>query len=212
MSAFTKEKLLAIVPSAQYTKLGLDDIVARINMTFASFDDDYKFFTINRQAAFIAQTAYESGSYCHNIENLNYSAQGLLTYFPKYFDFNLAVQYAHQSQMIANRVYANRLGNNNEASGDGWKYRGRGFIQVTGKNNYTDCSKYLNKDFVSNPDLMTSIEYSFKSAVWYWHTNKLNDYADKDDIKTITKIINGGYNGLEARIAFYEKAKKVLNS
>ena len=164
-----------------------------------------------RVAHFLAQVIHESGHFRTNVENLNYSASALQSVFKKYFpNETLANQYARQPEKIANRVYANRMGNGDEASGDGWKYRGRGLIQLTGFNNYKQCKDEMKIDIVKNPDLLLVPEYSLKSACWFWNKNNLNQYADKDDIKTITKRINGGENGLEDRTNNLKKAKAIL--
>ena len=157
-----------------------------------------------RQAHFFSQMEHESGLKPVS-ENLNYSATGLLSTFGKYFDLESAKLYARQPQKIANKVYANRMGNGNEASGEGWKYRGRGFIQITGKNNYSMLSKDTRIDFLSNPDLLLTEVNSMISALWYWNKNGLNALADKNDIKGITRTINGGYNGLADRTELLNK-------
>lgn len=138
-------------------------------------------------------------------ENLNYSAEGLLSTFKKYFTKETALACERKPQAIANVVYAKRMGNTNP--GDGWKYRGRGFIQITGKENYTKLSKDTGIDFVNNPDLLLEEANSMISALWFWKKINGNALADKDDIKSITKAINGGYNGLEERIELLNKYK-----
>ena len=164
-----------------------------------------------RVAHFLAQVIHESGHFKTNVENLNYSSSALQSVFKKYFpNETIANQYARQPEKIANRVYANRMGNGNEESGDGWKYRGRGLIQLTGKNNYTACKTDMKIDIVKNPDLLLVPEYALKSACWFWNKNNLNQYADKDDITTITKRINGGTNGLEDRKTNLKRAKQIL--
>ena len=164
-----------------------------------------------RVSHFLAQVIHESGHFKTNVENLNYSASALKSVFKKYFPSDeLANQYARQPEKIANRVYANRMGNGPEASGDGWKYRGRGLIQLTGYNNYKNCKDDMHIDIVKNPDLLLVPEYALKSACWFWNKNNLNQYADKDDITTITKRINGGTNGISDREANLKKAKKIL--
>ena len=156
-----------------------------------------------RAAHFFAQTSHETGGYKLFSENLNYSAEGLKKTFGKYFTKELATSYAKQPEKIANRVYSSRMGNGDEASGDGWKYRGRGALQLTGKDNYIAFSKYLNKpEIITNPDLVAT-EYSFDSAMFFFDKNKLWVICDKgvDDttILALTKRINGGTNGLEDR-------------
>lgn len=160
-----------------------------------------------RIAHFMAQIHHESNLKPVS-ENLNYSASALLRVFGKYFTESQAKEYARKPEMIANRVYANRMMNGNENSGDGWKYRGRGFIQITGKRNYLLLSKDMRVDYLNNPDLLLNEADAMISAVWYWSKNNLNRYADKDDIKGVTKAINGGYNGLKHRIELLNKYKK----
>lgn len=156
-----------------------------------------------KAAHFFAQTSHETGGYKLFSENLNYSAEGLQKTFGKYFTKELATSYAKQPEKIANRVYSSRMGNGDEASGDGWKYRGRGALQLTGKDNYIAFSKYLNKpEIITNPDLVAT-DYSFDSAMFFFDKNKLWSICDKgvDDatILALTKRINGGTNGLEDR-------------
>ena len=122
----------------------------------------------------------------------------------------IAKQYARQPDKIANKVYANRMMNGNEASGDGWKYRGRGFIQITGKENYSNLTKDTGIDYLNNPDLLLNEADSMISALWFWNSKRLNSYADNDNIKEITRRINGGYNGLEHRKSLLEKYKAIF--
>lgn len=162
-----------------------------------------------RAAHFFAQTAHESGNFKAFSENLNYSADGLQKIFGKYFDAATAAKYARNPEKIANRVYANRMGNGNEASGDGWKYRGRGALQLTGKDNYKAFADYLKKpEIMENPDLVAT-EYSFESAIFFFEKNKLWAICDQGvndaAITTLTKRINGGTHGLDDR---KEKTKK----
>jgi len=156
-----------------------------------------------RAAHFFAQTAHETGEYKLFSENLNYSAQGLQGVFGKYFPGNLEESYARQPEKIANRVYADRMGNGNEASGDGWKYRGRGALQLTGKANYEAFAKYLgHNEVLENPDLVAT-KYAFESAMFFFERNKLWTICDKGindaAILELTKRINGGTNGLDHR-------------
>ena len=173
---------------------------------------EYKINTKLRLCHFLAQILHESGNLKYKSENLNYSAKALRSVFPKYFKTDeIANQYARKPEKIANRVYANRMGNGDEASGDGWLRRGRGLIQLTGTDNYKACTKALNVDLMKNPDLIISnAEICIKTACWFWNSKKLNELADKDDIKSITKRINGGYNGLDDRNSILKKAKSVL--
>jgi putative chitinase len=162
-----------------------------------------------RAAHFFAQTAHESGNFKAFSENLNYSADGLTKIFGKYFDAAAAAKAARNPEKIANRVYANRMGNGNEASGDGWKYRGRGALQLTGKDNYKAFADYLKKpEIMDNPDLVAT-EYSFESAIFFFEKNKLWAICDQGvgdaAITALTKRINGGTHGLDDR---KEKTKK----
>lgn len=181
-------------------------------------------FNVNtalRLAHFFAQAQHESGLKPIE-ENLWYSASGLLKTFGKYFNTATANSYAKKPEMIANRAYANRNGNGNEASGDGYKYRGRGIIQITGKSNYTALTKWaksngLNVDYVKNPDLLLNEADSLIAAFWYWDVNKLNSYADKDDVLSISKIINLGNarslstpNGMSDRRVQLANFKKIF--
>lgn len=148
-----------------------------------------------RLSHFFAQLDHESGLKPIG-ENLNYSASGLIRVFRRYFTDLEAIQFQRKPESIANRVYANRMGNGNENSGDGWKYRGRGFIQITGKENYSNLTKATKTDYVKNPDLLLNESDAMISAIWFWNTKGLNSFADKDDITSITKRINGGTIGL----------------
>ena len=156
-----------------------------------------------RAAHFFAQTSHETGGFKLFSENLNYSTDGLKKIFGKYFPGDLATSYARNPEKIANRVYGARMGNGAEATGDGWKYRGRGALQLTGKDNYTAFAKYLGTDEVlTNPDLVAT-KYSFESAMFFFERNKLWDICDKGindaAILALTKRINGGTHGLEDR-------------
>jgi putative chitinase len=184
----------------------IDKYVDPLNAAMLEFDIN----TPSRQAAFIAQIAHESGQFSHIKENLNYSASGLIKTFGKYFNAKTAQQYARAPQSIANRVYANRMGNGDFASGDGWKYRGRGLIQLTGRTNYQSCGQGLGIDLLSNPDALLDPAIACRSAAWFWKINGLNELADAGKFETITRRINGGTNGLEERKFFYERAKKYL--
>jgi len=165
----------------------------------------YYKFTPERAAHFFAQTSHESGNFTTFSENLNYSAQGLQGIFGKYFPGNLEESYARNPEKIANRVYADRMGNGNEASGDGWKYRGRGALQLTGKANYQVFADYLKKpEIMTSPDLVSTV-YAFESAMFFFDKNKLWSICDKGVNDTVilelTKRINGGTHGLEDRKA-----------
>lgn len=164
-----------------------------------------------RKAHFWAQLKHESNLQPVS-ENLNYSAQGLQNTFHKYFPtLELANSYSRQPQKIANRIYANRMGNGNESSGEGYKFRGRGFIQITGKTNYTLLSNDTRIDYLSNPDLLLNEADALISALWYWNRINGNKFADKDDILSITKAINGGTNGLKDRKKNLSYYKTIFN-
>jgi putative chitinase len=173
----------------------------------------YDIFDVGRVSAFIAQCAHESGGFTILQENLNYSAKGLSTTFKKYFSNESAAKsYERKPELIANKVYSNRMGNGDEASGDGWKFRGRGLIQLTGKSNYTKCSEAFFEDqtLLDDPDILLQPYYALNSACWFWNANKLNELADAQDIKMMTKRINGGFIGLEDRISHYNHAIEIL--
>jgi len=164
-----------------------------------------------RLAHFFAQILHESGCLRFDMENLHYSADALLKVFPKYFKTREEAEtYARQPQKIANRVYASRMGNGDEGSGDGWKYRGRGLIQLTGKDNYKAFASWVGDPrIVDDPDLVAS-EYAVHSAVFFWDSRKLNALADNDDVVGLTKKINGGTNGLAHRRELVNKANGLL--
>ena len=165
-------------------------------------------------AHFLAQCAHESGNFQFVRENLNYSPEALLKVFPKYFKTLAdANNYGRKPEAIANKVYADRIGNGNEASGDGYKFRGRGYIQLTGKTNYLAFGKYINQDIVNNPDTVATI-YPLESAYWFFDTRKLFDIAKEGDgsetVKKITKIVNGGYHGLQNRLDKFNFFKDLI--
>lgn len=177
---------------------------------------DYGIDTPQRVAAFLAQCAHESGGFVFLKENLNYRAASLRKVFPKYFPTDaLAEQYAsgpNKAEAIANRVYANRMGNGPEESGDGYRYCGRGLIQLTGRNNYESFADSIESTPEEVSQYLETFEGAVQSACWFWETNNLNQFADTDDIKTMTKRINGGFIGLEDRIKHYEHAKHVFGA
>ena len=167
-----------------------------------------------RLAHFLAQCSHESDTFRLVRENLNYSAQGLKTTFKKYFPTDeLANAYARQPEKIANRVYANRMGNGDEKSGDGWKFRGRGFIQLTGKDNYKAFGDFIKEDILSNPDLVAT-KYPLTSAIFFFNKNKIWDVCDKGDtdeiVTKVTRIVNGGTNGLQDRLNKFKIYKNLI--
>jgi len=164
-----------------------------------------------RMAGFLAQVAHESGDFNFVKENLNYSADGLQKIFHNYFpDADTANAYARNPQKIANKVYASRMGNGDEASGDGYKFCGRGLIQLTGKDNYSKFAASLGKSLDDTVAFLETTEGAVASAAWFWNTHGLNDIADKGDIVTMTKRINGGTIGLDDRTAKYNAALAIL--
>ena len=204
----TAEQFHHLYPRAQDPQGWADSM----NSVFPTYDLN----TPQRVAAFLAQCGHESGGWTVFEENLNYSAAGLNSVFPKYFknagrDAN---EYARQPEKIANVIYANRMGNGGPETGDGWRFRGRGPIQLTGRSNYTAFAKDMFEDWenlVANPDWVTADrDYALMSAIWFWNKNGLNRYADSGDILTMTKRINGGTIGLEDRKKHYEEAIHLL--
>jgi putative chitinase len=175
--------------------------------------DDYEINTPQRVAAFVAQCAHESGNFVFIKENLNYKAASLMKTFGKYFPTaDIAAQYANKPERIANRVYANRMGNGDEASGDGWRYCGRGLIQLTGRDNYTFFAGSMDIPVEEAAEYLATFEGAAQSACWFWESNNLNVEADAGDIKKMTKKINGGYIGLEDRIKHYEHALHIMGA
>jgi putative chitinase len=201
---FTEAKFKECLPSAPHADQWF--------LAIESILPDYEIDTPARVAAWLGQTAHESGNYRALRENLNYSAEGLTKIFKKYFPtLEAAKPYARNPEKIANRVYANRMGNGDEASGDGWKYRGRGLIQLTGKNNYEAFAESIEESVDDVVAFLETYEGAVQSACWFWETNNLNRWADKGDILTLTKRINGGTIGLEDRIKHITHAVHVLS-
>jgi len=202
---FTKQQLKEMIPKNPYVDQWYEAI--------SEILPEYEITTPQRVAAFLAQCAHESGGFVFLKENLNYKAASLRRVFPKYFpDDAIAAQYAGKGEMIANRVYANRMGNGDEASGDGFRYCGRGLIQLTGKNNYTFFAGSLDIPVEEASEYLQTFEGAVQSACFFWEQNKLNQWADKGDILTLTKRINGGTIGLEDRIKHYEHALHIFGA
>ena len=200
---FTPEQLSSIIGKNPYIDNWYDAITQIL--------PDYDINTKPRVAAFLAQCAHESAGFKFLKENLNYKAASLRKVFPKYFPNDaIAAQYANKPEMIANRVYGNRMGNGPEESGDGFRYCGRGLIQLTGKNNYQAFAESIETPVEDLPEYLGTFEGAVQSACWFWETNNLNQWADKGDILTLTKRINGGTIGLEDRIKHYNHALHVL--
>ena len=202
----TKEQLRQLLPKNPY----IDHWYGALSQLLP----DYEINTPQRIAAFIAQCAHESGEFTTLKENLNYRAPTLRKIFPKYFPTDdIANHYAslpNKQEAIANKVYANRMGNGDEASGDGFRYCGRGLIQLTGKDNYTWFAASIGITPDEASEYLQTFEGAAQSACWFWETNNLNQWADKGDILTLTKRINGGTIGLDDRIKHYEHALHVL--
>jgi len=191
---------------AQLIALGIDGKwFEPLTNTFSKFEIN----TPNRQAAFIGQCGHESNNFRTLEENLYYSANALMRVWPSRFpDHDVAEKYANKPEKIANKVYAGRMGNTED--GDGWKYHGRGLIQLTGKDNYSRCSETLGIDLVNNPDLLLEPEFAAASAGWFWRKHGLNQLADLGDWVAITKRINGGIHGIDDRVARTNNALAVL--
>ena len=171
----------------------------------------YEITTVERVAAFLAQCGHESLDFTVLQENLNYGAKGLLGLFKKYFPNEaLAKQYERKPEKIANKIYANRMGNGPEESGDGWAHRGRGAIQLTGKLNYQAFANSIGLTLEDAITYCATMDGAIESACWFWQKNKLNAIADKKDVLAMTKKINGGTIGLEDRKKHYEHNMKVL--
>ena len=172
---------------------------------------EYGINTPERVAAFIAQCAHESGGFKFLKENLNYKAESLLKVFPKYFKtLDEARAYEKKPEKIANKIYGGRMGNGDESSGDGFRYCGRGLIQLTGKENYSWFAASLEIPVEEASEYLETFEGAVQSACWFWEENKLNQWADKKDILTLTKRINGGTIGLDDRIKHFNHALHVL--
>jgi putative chitinase len=190
-----------------------EEWVDALNETFERFQID----TPMRQASFIGQCSHESANFKVLEENLNYRAATLLKLFPRTakrtwgFTPEEATAYERQPKKIANRIYGNRMNNRDEASGDGFRFRGRGILQLTGAANYHHSSKALGVDFIMEPDLVATPKYAAMTAGWFWNTHKINQFADVQDWVTMTKRINGGTIGLDDRIKHIMQALQILS-
>lgn len=208
MTELSLQQLQQLIPKNPYVK--------HWHSALQQLLPDYEINTPQRIAAFIAQCAHESANFTALKENLNYKAATLRKIFPKYFPTDeLAQQYAsmpNKQEAIANRVYANRMGNGPEASGDGYRYCGRGLIQLTGKDNYSWFAASLGITVEEASEYLQTFEGAAQSACWFWETNSLNRWADAGDILMLTKKINGGTIGLEDRIKHYNHALHVLGA
>ena len=192
----TRENLLAVTTPAM-----ADKWLDALNATAERFEIN----TPERIAGFLSQLAHESGGFTATSENLYYRAEALSRVWPSRFPLGVAESYAMQPEKIANRAYCDRMGNGDEASGDGWKYRGRGLIQLTGKDNYAAFTMSCDVDALNNPDLLAEPDLAALSAGWFWSKNNLNSLADAKNVEGMTRRINGGLNGLDDRQAKYAK-------
>jgi putative chitinase len=202
-----------MVSPDQLKQMHIDPSLAdAFNETF----DKFNIFTAPQQASWIGQCGHECGNFKIMEENLNYRAATLLKLFPRTpkrawgFTPEEAAAYEKQPRKIANRIYGNRMGNRDEASGDGFRFRGSGFLQLTGHSNFFHAGKALGVDFVMEPELVRTPKYAAQTAGWFWQTHNLNQYADNRDFLTMTKRINGGTIGLEDRIKHITHAIAVL--
>lgn len=200
----TREQLVAVMPRAAGIA---GEVVEPLRAAMERFEIDRP----ARVGAFLAQLAHESGQLQRWSENLSYRWERLRQVFPRYFRSDAEAQaFDRQPERIANRVYGGRMGNGPEASGDGWRYRGRGPIQLTGKDNYRACGAGLGLDLVARPELVETREVGCLAAAWFWARNGLNALADAGDLVAITRRINGGLHGLAERRAFWERAQEAL--
>jgi putative chitinase len=202
----TPQQLKAMIPTNQF----IDDWCGALNAVLP----DYEIDTPERIAMFVAQCGHESMDFRVLKENLNYRWESLRRVFPKYFPTDaLAQEYAskpNKQEAIANRVYANRMGNGPESSGDGYRYSGRGLIQLTGKNNYSSFARSTGMNLDEVRDYLLTFEGAVKSACWFWDETGLNTWSDQNDVKTVTRRINGGFHGLEDRENRYNRNIAIL--
>lgn len=210
----TIQQFRAIAPNTKYHKQWWDALFGpQTELGGKSLLEDYEINTPKRIAAFLAQCAHESGGFVWLTENLNYKASGLMKTFPKYFpDMATALKYEKRPDAIASRVYGGRMGNGPESTSEGAVYKGRGLIQVTGKDNYFWFAASLQITPEEAAEYMQTFEGAAQSACWFWESNNLNKLADAGDILTMTKRINGGTIGLENRKEHYEHALHVLGA
>ena len=199
----TSDKLKLLIPTNKH----IDEWCSSLNKILPQ----YEINTPKRIAMFIAQCAHESGDFTVLTEDLHYRSEALMHSWPSRFPtVMIADQYAMQPEKIANRAYADRMGNGNEASGDGWKFRGKGLIQVTGHDNTTNFAKSKNMTLEQATAYLLTYDGTVESGCWYWKVNNINPWCDVGNVEKVTQIINGGYNGLENRKSKYAQAIKVL--
>jgi putative chitinase len=201
---FTQDKLAACLANAHAAEW-----FAALSNSLPS----HNIVTVEEVAEFLAQTAHESNNYTQLHENLNYSSAGLHATFPRLFPtVESAVPYARQPEKIGNKIYANRIGNGDESSGDGYRYRGRGILQITGRSNYATCSQDLYHDdrLLTNPDLLQDYQGAVDSACWFWTKHGLTALTDQGNFREVTHRINGGYLGESERESNYTKFLSIL--
>lgn len=213
MNELTVEQLQQILPKNKNIEQWYESL--------SKFFPEYEMTTNERIASFLAQCGHESLDFTVLKENLNYSAQGLANTWPSrysqtpkppYTPNALALQIQRNPEAIANNTYANRMGNGDVASGDGWRYRGQGLIQLTGKQNYSKFADAIGMDLSEVPDYLSTCDGAVHSACWFWQVNNLNRWADQGDVKEVTRRINGGYHGLEDRTNRYNRAMQILGA
>lgn len=200
-----------LIQARIFSGSNIDQWVDELNRVASVYEIDAN---LQRLTMWLAQIAHESGKFTQLEENLNYSAERLLVVFPKYFNEEQSVQYARKPKLIASRVYANRYGNGDEASGEGFLYRGRGLIQITFKSNYRNFGRAIGREdeIVSYPDMLAAIPEACESAGWFFKAHGCNELADAGDFRGVTRKINGGLNGLADRQALWDQAKQVFKN
>jgi putative chitinase len=202
--AFTQDQLAQIIPNARF---GVPVWYEQLNSLLPIFD----ITGLKRTSAFLAQSAYESGGYAKLSEDLNYKATTLMRLWPKRFPtLEIANRYVGDPEALANFVYASRMGNGDPATGDGYRYRGRGLFQLTGKDNYSKFAKYANIPVEEAPAYLETARGALHSALWFWDIHDLNSLADAGDMEGITQRVNGGQNGITDRIHLYNKITGIL--
>jgi len=206
---FTQDQLQRFLPQNQHVEHWFEALSKVL--------PDYDITTIPRVAGFLGETFVESAGYTAIQENLNYRPETLMRIFGNHFPGGLseAAQYCNQpnkQEVIANRIYANRMGNGDEASGDGWRFCGRGLIQLTGRSNYTAFAQSINTPVEQVTDFLQTFEGCVQSACWFWEANNLNQFADRNAIDQESRIVNGGTLGLQERRVAYERAVQILQS
>jgi putative chitinase len=198
-----KAQLVICCPNAKQA----DELLVALNELLPK----YNLTTSDEIAGFLAQCGHESNDFNSLEENLNYRADALMRVWPRRFpDMDTALLYAHNPVKIASKVYADRMGNGNEFSGDGWLYHGRGAIQLTGKDNYKKCANEIRCELTSMPAYLTTIKGSVESACWFWNTNKLSPLADAEDVEAMTRKINGGLLGEDDRETRFARCQEAL--